>query len=211
MKNKKIEIVLTTLVCLLPILAGLILYDRLPERIATHFGMNGEPDGWQSKAFAVFAMPAIMAGINLFAQFALRTDPKRQNMNPSLRSIALWTVPVISVLTSAFILSGALGYSSRIELVLPVLLGLLFIIIGNYLPKTKQSYTMGIRLPWTLASEENWNRTHRLAGFLWVAGGILMILLTLLKLWNSLFLIVLITLMVLVPAVYSYRLYKKGI
>ncbi|MCR4804503.1 MAG: DUF1648 domain-containing protein [Clostridia bacterium] len=211
MKNKKIEIVLTTLVCLLPILAGLILYDKLPEQIATHFGMNGEPDGWSSKTFTVFALPAFMAGINLLAHFALRTDPKRQNMNPVLRSIALWTVPVIAVLMSAFILAGALGYSSRIELILPVLMGLLFIIIGNYLPKTKQSYTMGIRLPWTLASEENWNRTHRLAGFLWVAGGILMILLTLLKLWNPLFLIVLITLMVVAPAIYSYLLYKKGI
>ncbi|MBP5749794.1 MAG: DUF1648 domain-containing protein [Firmicutes bacterium] len=210
MKNKK-EIVLTTAICLLPMAAGAILYSRLPDTIATHFDVNGQPDGWSGKAFAVFGLPAIIAAINLFMHFALRTDPKRQNMNPALRNIAIWTVPVVSVLTNAMVLSNALGYTSRIELILPLLVGVLFIAIGNYLPKTKQSFTMGIRLPWTLASEENWNRTHRLAGFLWVAGGIAMIALTLLHLWVFWLMLVIITALVLVPTFYSYSLYKKGI
>ena len=85
------------------------------------------------------------------------------------------------------------------------------ILIGNYLPKTKQSYTMGIKLPWTLHSEENWNRTHRMAGFLWVIGGTLMVLISLLHLWQVWMMLVIITVMVLVPTVYSYLLYKKGI
>lgn len=210
MKNKK-EIVLTTAICLLPMAAGAILYSRLPDTIATHFDVNGQPDGWSGKAFAVFGLPAIIAAINLFMHFALRTDPKRQNMNPALRNIAVWTVPVVSVLTNAMVLGNALGYASRIELILPLLVGVLFIAIGNYLPKTKQSFTMGIRLPWTLASEENWNRTHRLAGFLWVAGGIAMIALTLLHLWVFWLMLVIITALVLVPTFYSYSLYKKGI
>lgn len=210
MKNKK-EIVLTTAICLLPMAAGAILYSRLPDTIATHFDVNGQPDGWSGKAFAVFGLPAIIAAINLFMHFALRTDPKRQNMNPALRNIAIWTVPIVSVLTNAMVLGNALGYSSRIELILPLLVGVLFIAIGNYLPKTKQSFTMGIRLPWTLASEENWNRTHRLAGFLWVAGGIAMIALTLLHLWVFWLMLVIITALVLVPTFYSYSLYKKGI
>lgn len=210
MKNKK-EIVLTTAICLLPMAAGAILYSRLPDTIATHFDVNGQPDGWSGKAFAVFGLPAIIAAINLFMHFALRTDPKRQNMNPALRNIAIWTVPVVSVLTNAMVLGNALGYASRIELILPLLVGILFIAIGNYLPKTKQSFTMGIRLPWTLASEENWNRTHRLAGFLWVAGGIAMIALTLLHLWVFWLMLVIITALVLVPTFYSYSLYKKGI
>ena len=210
MKNKK-EIVLTTAICLLPMAAGAILYSRLPDTIATHFDVNGQPDGWSGKAFAVFGLPAIIAAINLFMHFALRTDPKRQNMNPALRNIAIWTVPVVSVLTNAMVLGNALGYASRIELILPLLVGVLFIAIGNYLPKTKQSFTMGIRLPWTLASEENWNRTHRLAGFLWVAGGIAMIALTLLHLWVFWLMLVIITALVLVPTFYSYSLYKKGI
>ena len=210
--NNKKEIVIPTLLCLLPILAGLLLYDRLPETVATHFGANGEANGWSSRAFAVFGIPAFMAGINLLVWFALHTDPKKENMNPALRALAIWTVPALSVLLSGMTLGNALGYAMHVETAAPLLAGLLFIVIGNYLPKTKQSYTMGIRLPWTLASEENWNRTHRIAGFLWVFGGIAITLLTLLRIWSFWlpFALILI-LLVLVPSVYSFLLYKKGI
>lgn len=210
MKNKS-QIVLTTVLCLVPMIAGVILYSRLPDSIATHFGVDGQPDGWSSKAFAVFGLPAIIAGLNLLMHFGLRTDPKRKNMSPALFNIAIWTVPAVSILANAFVLANALGYESRIEVILPLLVSLLFIVIGNYLPKTKQSYTMGIKLPWTLASEENWNRTHRLAGYLWVACGILMALLTLLKIGRLWLMPALIAVMVLVPTIYSYSLYKKGI
>ena len=210
--NSKKEIIISTLICLLPILAGLYLYDRLPETIATHFGANGEANGWSSRAFAVFGLPAFMAGINLLVWFALHTDPKKKNMNPALRALALWIAPTLSVLMNAMTLGNALGYATHIEIVTPLLVGLLFIVVGNYLPKTKQSYTMGIKLPWTLASEENWNRTHRIAGFLWVLGGAVTILLTLLRIWSPWLLFTLITLLlVLVPTVYSFLLYKKGI
>ena len=132
-------------------------------------------------------------------------------MSPALRSIAIWTVPVLTILTSAFVLANALGYESRIELIIPLLMSLLFIVIGTYLPKTKQSYTMGIKLPWTLASEENWNRTHRLAGPLWIVCGIFMAILSLLKHAPFWLMPLLIAVMVLVPTIYSYNLYKKGI
>ena len=209
--NSKKEIIISTSICLLPILAGLCLYDRLPETIATHFGVNGEANGWSSRGLAIFGIPAFMAGINLLVWFALHTDPKKKNMNPTLRAFAIWMVPALSVLVSAMTLGNALGYTMRIEIAVPLLVGLLFIVIGNYLPKTKQSYTMGIRLPWTLASEENWNRTHRIAGFLWVFGGAVTIVLTLLRVWSSWLLFTLITLLGFVPAVYSFLLYKKGI
>ncbi len=208
--NRK-ELALTTLLCLLPIAAGLALYSKLPETVPTHFGFNGEANGWSSRATAVFTMPLMMAGLNLFMHFGLSTDPKRQNMSAPLRAISIWTVPVVSILVSAFILGNALGCATHIEFIMPLLMGLLFILIGNYLLKTKQSYTMGIKLPWTLESEENWNRTHRLAGFLWVAAGAVMILLTLLHLWNLPLFLAVIAVMTLVPCGYSYLLYKKGI
>ena len=210
--NSKKEIIISTVICLLPILAGLYLYDRLPETIATHFGADGEANGWSSRTFAVFGLPALMAGINLLVWFALHTDPKKKNMNPALRTLALWIAPALSVFMYAMTMGNALGYATRIEIVTPLLVGLLFIVVGNYLPKTKQSYTMGIKLPWTLASEENWNRTHRIAGFLWVLGGAVTILLTLLHIWSPWVLFTLTTLLlVLVPTVYSFFLYKKGI
>ena len=120
-------------------------------------------------------------------------------------------MPVVSVLCSAMTLGYALGYEVDIATVIPVFIGVVFLVIGNYLPKTKQSYTMGIKLPWTLNSEENWNRTHRLGGFLWVLGGAAFIVLSIFKWWNIYVFFAILAVMVLVPTVYSYLLYRKGI
>ena len=209
MKNKK-TLIATTLVCLLPLLAGALVYSRLPEQVATHFDLQGNPDGWSSRPFAVFGLPGILLAVNLLIPFALQADPKHKNMSGALVNIVIWTVPVVSLLCSGLTLGRALGYDLRIEMVLPVFMGVLFILIGNYLPKTKQSYTMGIKLPWTLASEENWNRTHRLAGFLWVIGGAFFIVMSFIG-WSLIAFLIPITLMVLIPTVYSYLLYRKGI
>ena len=210
MKIDRKTLLPTTLVCLIPFAAGVMVYSRLPETVATHFSFDGEPDGWSSRAFAVFGLPTIMLAMNFILQFALNADPKRQNMSPALLTVVFWTVPVLSVVCSGITLAKALGYNIRIEVVLPVLMGVLFIIIGNYLPKTKQSYTMGIRLPWTLNSEENWNRTHRFAGFLWVLCGLLFLVMSFIGLSIPLFLI-LMAVMVLIPVAYSYLLYRRGI
>ena len=209
MKSKK-TLIITSLICLLPMLVGALVYSRLPEQVATHFDLQGNPDGWSSRAFAVFGLPGILLAVNLLIPFALQADPKHKNMSGALVNIVIWTVPVVSLLCSGLTLGRALGYDLRIEVVLPVFMGVLFILIGNYLPKTKQSYTMGIKLPWTLASEENWNRTHRLGGFLWVIGGALFILMSFIG-WSLAAFLIILALMVLAPMVYSYLLYRKGI
>lgn len=209
MKNKK-TLVITSLICLLPIIVGALVYERLPETIATHFDLNGNPDGWSSRAFAVFGLPAILLAVNLLLPIMLRADPKHENMSGALVNITIWTIPVLSLICSGLTLGRALGYDVRIERVLPVFMGVLFILIGNYLPKTKQSYTMGIKLPWTLASEENWNRTHRLAGFLWVLGGVYFIVMSFIG-WSVPAFVLPLAVMVLLPIVYSYLLYRKGI
>ncbi|MBR3188124.1 MAG: SdpI family protein, partial [Lachnospiraceae bacterium] len=88
----------------------------------------------------------------------------------------------------------------------------LFILIGNYMPKTRQNYTIGIKVPWALDNEENWNRTHRLAGYLWVAGGIILVILSLAGLTNPLLLIGVVLLFTLVPTIYSWWLHAgKGL
>lgn len=209
MKNKK-TLVITSLICLLPIIVGALVYKRLPETIATHFDLNGNPDGWSSRAFAVFGLPAILLAVNLLLPIMLRADPKHENMSGALVNITIWTIPVLSLICSGLTLGRALGYDVRIERVLPVFMGVLFILIGNYLPKTKQSYTMGIKLPWTLASEENWNRTHRMAGFLWVIAGLYFIVMSFIG-WSLPAFLIPLFVMILVPSVYSYLLYRKGI
>lgn len=209
MKNKK-RLILTSLVCLLPLLVGAALYSRLPETVPMHWNLQGEVDGWGSRAQAVFLMPGFLLGMNLVLAWVLDADPKRANMSPALRAVAQWSVPLLSLLLSGVTLSAALGHPLPVERVVPVFVGLLFILIGNYLPKSKQSYTMGIRLPWTLASEENWNRTHRLAGYLWILGGLAFVVMSFIGWTLPVFFAILIVI-TLVPVVYSYLLYRKGI
>ena len=209
MKNKKM-LIWTSLVCLIPILVGAAVYSRLPETMATHWNLNGEPDGWSSRPFAVFGLPGILLAVNLFLPFALKADPKHENMSPALKAVVFWTIPVLSLVCSGATIAAGLGYHLSIERIVPALMGVLFVLIGNYLPKTKQSYTLGIRLPWTLASEENWNRTHRLGGFLWVIGGLYFIVMSFFT-WNLAAFLIPILLMALVPSVYSYLLYRRGI
>ena len=211
MKAERKLVILTTAICLLPILAGLALYSRLPEQVPTHFDFNGVPDGWSSRPVAVFALPCLMAALNLILHICLEKDPKRANMSRRLKMICFWIIPAAAVLCCGLTLWAALGKTTHVETILPLIVGLLFVLIGNYLPKTKQSYTMGIRVRWTLESEENWNRTHRLAGFLWVIGGGLLILLALLHLTNGWLLGGLLLAMVLIPVLFSHLLHKKGV
>lgn len=207
-KTEKIELLLTTLVCLIPIAVGLILYNRLPDQIATHWDAQGNVNGWSSKFTGIVLLPAILAGVNLLFPLLLRIDPKYTNMDGKLKAVSHWIIPLITLLCSGITLSAALGKDLPVTVIMPVFLGMVFVVIGNYLPKTKQSYTMGIKLPWTLNSEENWNHTHRLAGFLWVIGGLLIIVAGLLGLGFVPFTAITMV-MVLAPCVYSYLYYRK--
>lgn len=211
MKINKKELLLTSLVCLLPLLAGVALYPRLPETMATHWGFDGTANGWSSRAATVFGLPLLILALHLVCSYAESRDAKRKNVNPVLRTVMLWFCPAVSLLGGALTLGTGLGYEMHVGTVAPVFVGLLFLILGNYLPKLRQNRTMGIKLPWTLQSEENWNRTHRLSGFLWVLCGLVMIPLSLLRLWSGWLFGALLAVMVLIPTAYSYALHRKGI
>ena len=173
--NKK-KLIITSIVILVPIIAGMILWNDLPNKIPTHWNAAGEVDGWSSKAFAVFGLPGFLFAVHWVCLLGSSADPKKQNIEGKVLNIVLWICPVISVLGAVLMYGTALGMEFRVEKIIPSLVGVVFIVIGNYLPKCKQSYTMGIKLPWTLNDEENWNRTHRLGGKLWVACGVVIIL-----------------------------------
>ena len=207
-KNWKL-LLITSIAILLPILAGVILWNQLPEQMPTHWNAAGEVDGWSSKPFAVFGLPLILLAAQWLCVLGTGADPKKNNHPEKILHLVLWIIPVLSVVLHTFTYAAALGKEVQVETVMPVLLGLVFAIIGNYLPKCKQNYTIGIKIPWTLNSEENWNRTHRFAGRLWLVCG-LAIMLT--GFVGGFWVFLPITLvMVIVPCVYSYVLYRKGI
>lgn len=208
MKNNKREMLLTSLVCLLPLFAGAALYPRLPETMATHWDFSGNANGWSSRAATVFGLPLFILALHLVCFYAESRETKK-NRNPVLRTVLLWFCPAVSLLGGAVTLGTGLGYEMPISTVVPVFVGLLFLILGNYLPKIRQNRTMGIKLPWTLASEENWTRTHRVAGFTWVAAGLLMLLSALLRLHGPTVTVVLLALAVGIPVLYSYLYYRR--
>ncbi len=203
-------LVIATILCLLPMLFGLAMWDRLPEQMATNFGTTGEVNAYSSKAFAVFGLPLFLAAMEWLCLLASSADPRRRNLSEKVMRIILYIIPAIGLVASAITYGFALGYAVNPARVMGPLVGVLFIVIGNYLPKCRQTYTLGIKLPWTLASEENWNRTHRMAGPLWMAGGAAQLFCSLLPGRLPLYsLLTLSAVMVLAPTIYSFLLAKK--
>lgn len=207
-KNLNI-LIITSIVILLPVLAGVVLWDTLPEQIPTHWNAAGEIDGWSSKAFAIFGLPLMMLAMHWLCVLVTAADPKKANHSNKLIHLVLWIIPIISVVLFALTYVAALGTEVRMEMVMPLLVGFVLTVVGNYLPKCKQSYTIGIKIPWTLHSEENWNRTHRFAGRLWLVCGLGIMLTAFVGgFW---FFLPIVLVMVLAPTVYSYLLHRKGI
>ncbi len=205
-KNLKL-LILTSIIILLPIAAGLILWDKLPTEIPIHFNAQGVADGYGSRSLAVFVLPAFVLAVHWFCTFVTSLDPKRKNITQKSMGLVLWICPALSVFLNGMIYAYTLGAEFSINTACMLFFGFLFVIIGNYIPKCKQNYSIGIKISWTLNDENNWNYTHRLAGKVWVAGGLLIIATSFLNLlW--IFSVILI-IMIAIPVTGSYIYYKK--
>lgn len=213
MKRNRIDrtLALTTALCLLPMAMAALLYAKLPEQVPTHWNFAGEIDGYSSRAFAGFGIPLLLAAINAAVHLAMNNDPRRRNIARPVALLAKWTVPAVGLLVVPMSLLAGLGREVPMSTLVPAAVGLLVMAIGNYMPKTRRSYTVGIRLPWTLDSEENWRRTHRVAGVCYVLGGLCMFVSALAfpaHAWMGLSALLALA---LVPFVYSFLLYKRGV
>ena len=133
-KNWKI-LVITSIITLLPIIAGLLLWKRLPEQMPTHWNASGEIDGLSSKLFAVVGLPMIMLAVQWLCLLGTLADPKKANHSAKVLHLVLWIIPVLSVVLQTATYAAALGKEVQMEVIIPVLVGLVLAIIGNYLPK----------------------------------------------------------------------------
>jgi len=177
MKEQGMMLMLTSAAILLHMIIGVMIWDRLPEQIATHFNMNSEPNGWSGKAFTVFGMPVILLLLHLVCTAAAGLPGfVMKNASPKIQRLVLFTVPAASLMMTIVIYGYALGAPFHIGRIVWIFVGIIFAVTGNYLPKTRRNPTIGIKLPWTLTDEENWNRTHRMAGPVWVICGLLLII-----------------------------------
>lgn len=207
LKQNKWKILITTLVILIPMLIGCLLWKQLPSAVITHWGVNNEANGFSSKAFAVFGMPAILAALHLFCIVMTAADPKQKNIGAKPLGLVFWIIPSITLLIFSIIYASAMGVQVNVGFFVILLIGVLFILLGNLLPKTKQNYTFGLKLPWTLNNPENWQHTHRFAGWCMVLAGIIIMLTAY---WHNPWIFFgILLLAVLAPVVYSFIYYKR--
>lgn len=210
MKAHKWKLLASSLLILLPMLFGIIVWNRLPEALAIHWGLDGSADGFAHPFYAVFFLPLFLLLMHWLCLFITARDNKDKGQSRKVLGMVFWILPVISLYSGGIIYGAVFGMPLSPSLLVCSLVGAGLILIGNYLPKCRRNRTVGIKLKWTLQSEENWNGTHRFAGKVWVVCGLLVFGVAFLPkgLLGPALAVILFT-AVLLPTVYSYRLYKR--
>ncbi len=211
-KEYKGKWIVSSLVILLPMLAGLLLWDRLPASMATHWGADGVADGFGGRFFGVVVVPLTMLVLHWLALLITAYDNKGKDQSRKAMGLLFWIMPVCSLFVCGVMYSIALGRELDMELLLPPLLGVSFLAMGNSMPKVKQNSTYGIKVVWALRSEENWNRTHRFGGKVWVVCGIAMLLAAFLPgEWAAWLMLGAVCGSAVLPVLYSYLYYRRQV
>jgi len=163
------------------LIAGISLYSSLPEQVPSHWNIKGEVDDYSNKFFAIFFFPGINFVLFVLLIVLPKIDPRKRNYEQfkGVYNIFRWIIHlflgIIYLLTLIYAVwdSAAIPTFMQVSFIVPFLVSLLFIIIGNYLGKIKDNFFVGVRTPWTLSSKEVWLKTHRLTGKLFVLSGVI--------------------------------------
>ena len=151
-----------------------------------------------------------MAAVHILCVVCTSLDPKVKGQTKKVLGLILWICPFISVIVGALVYAVALGAEISVASVVVAATGVLFVAVGNYLPKCRRNYTIGIKAMWALEDEANWNATHRFAGKVWVVGGLMVILVSFLPLKAVIWVYIgLAALMAILPVGYSYGYYRR--
>ena len=213
-KNNLGTFIITLVALLLPMVVGVILWNKLPEVVATHWGPDGSPNGYSSRVFAVFGMPAVILALHLIA--SLVTAKKDSNaISDKLFCILLWICPAMSIMVSTLTYATALGYEVNVPFLTIMMVGIIYIVLGNYLPKARQNHFFGTRIKWTMESKKNWEHSNRFSAKIMIALGLIYIICAVLWVFTEMkmFIVVLIfgTLIgaIFAMILYSYLYYLK--
>jgi uncharacterized membrane protein len=168
--------IIPLLFILIACVSSIYFYKHFPETVPSHWNINGEVDAYSSKTFGAFMLPAISIFMYVLFFFIPYLDPKKDRYAQFEKTYHVFKGILIVFMVTLYLFMGmnGLGYNYPVGTLIPVMIGILFIVLGNYMSKIKPNWFMGIRTPWTLSSEENWNKTHRLGAKIFVIGGILM-------------------------------------
>lgn len=195
------------------VLFSLAVYSRLPEEVPIHWGVSGEPNGYGSRLEGAFLIPAMMIALFAIMQWYPSRDPRAANIAKFRGAYDTVVTAAIALLSGLHVLAlgNALGWGIDIPKVGMVALGLMFILLGNLMPRVRSNFIFGIRTPWTLSSESVWTRSHRVGGYAKVVAGIITIVAGLVARPVG-YVVALASLLIsgLVPVVYSYILWTRG-
>ena len=187
-------------------------YPSLPPTVATHFDLRGTPNGFSSRLLAVAIGPLVILGITLLFNVLPKFDPRRENYAKFMSTYWLFANAVIAfmLIIHGIVIATGLGYPVRVDRLMPLFIGLLFVVIGNYLTRVEPNWFVGIRTPWTLSSDAVWRKTHRTGGWLMVLGGLIVATAAFLSPTMLLPLIsAAIVVAAVTPVVLSYILWKR--
>ena len=128
-------LIITCIVCLLPILLGVVLWEKLPDTMAIHFDIENNPDNFANKGFVVFGLPALMALLQIFCCFINDINSHKHGERKKFERVTKWIIPVMSVILQIVTLGYGLGWNLDIRRIVILIVGIMFILLGNYLPK----------------------------------------------------------------------------
>jgi len=187
-------------------------YPQLPPTIATHWNVRGTADGFSSRATAVLIMPLVIIGLTGLFNVLPKLDPRGANYAKFVDTYWLIANAVILfiLIGHGMIVATGLGYPVKVDRFMPIGVGLLFIVLGNFLTRVEPNRFTGIRTPWTLSSDTVWRKTHRTGGWLMVVGGFVLAASVFLPQGAFLpLLIAAILIVAVIPVVQSYILWKR--
>lgn len=193
-------------------LLSMALYSRLPEQMPMHWNLAGEVDRYGSRFEGAFAIPLLNAGILLLLIWLPAIDPRRKSYTKfaGFYKLLQWVLVLFLTGMHSLIIALSLGYNLSVSLYVKLGIGILFMIMGNYMGKVRPNWFVGIKTPWTLDNDEVWTKTHRLGGYLMFAAGVLAVLMAFVDQGFTFFLVIgAVILAALIPTVYSYLLYQK--
>lgn len=199
-------------ILIVPFFVSAYFWDELPDEVPTHFNIQGEADDWGPKWMAAYLIPMIGLGTYLMILLLPAIDPKKkiESAQKPVAAIRMFT-SVFMVGIYAFVMAASLGTTINFSNYIIIGVGMLILIVGNYMNSIKPNYFIGIRTPWTLENQEVWKRTHRLSSKIWIVGGLLLMLSPLVPEMIRLDYLIYIIVGILagIPLVYSYVIYKK--
>lgn len=209
--NTKTSFIAITFLVLAAAGASAYLYPQLPERVASHWNATGEVDGYMPKFWGLFLMPIIAVGMALLLWFLPKIDPMKENVARFRGYYNGFIVLMVLFLTYLHGLTLLWHVGRRFNMVIALLpaFSVLWYAVGVVVGKAKRNWFLGIRTPWTLSSDEVWDRTHRVGGILFKISSVVALLGLLVPRYAIAFVIVPVVAVALFSMVYSYVLYKR--